>query len=77
MDLKAMIETRMKNTQAEHGKVSQMIHQAEAQLTALTTKRVELASVYNADKELLDQFTKSTPIPEETVKPEVKVKKTK
>jgi len=54
-----------------------MIHQAEAQLTALTTKRVELASVYNADKELLDQFTKSTPIPEETVKPEVKVKKTK
>lgn len=68
-----MIENRMKNTQEEHKQVTVMIAQTEQQLTRLTTKRVELASIYNADKELLDQFL-AKPIPEEG---EVKVKKSK
>lgn len=75
MDLKAMIEDRMKTTQADHQRVTALITQTERQLTQLTTQRVELASIYNADKILLEKYESAKEIPDE--EPEIKVKKVK
>lgn len=81
MDLKQMIENRMKNTKEEHRQVTAMLEQTERQLTQLTTKRVELASVYNADEELLKTYNAEyqsvsvDPVPVEVIETGNKTKK--
>lgn len=72
-----MIENRMTTTKKAWQDVTAQIANMEKQLTALTTKRVGLASVYNSDQELLNAWKSEEAKPVPTEEAEVKVKEPK